>query len=48
MNVFPEKINVETFEYKPDGDVNRFLIATIIELLAASNAMVAHESGIWR
>jgi hypothetical protein len=43
-----KKITVEVFEYKLDGDVNRFLIATIFEFLAVSNTMVADESGIRR
>jgi hypothetical protein len=42
----PRKITVGTLESKLNDVVTRFFISTIFELLAASNAMVADESGV--
>jgi hypothetical protein len=44
MGISPKQITVEVFEYKLDGDVNKFLIATIFEFLVVSNAIFANES----
>jgi hypothetical protein len=45
---FDSEMGLFSFEYKLDGDVNRFLIATISEFSAVSNAVVANESGLPR
>jgi hypothetical protein len=44
----PKKSTVATKDTKLNDSVSRFFISTIFEFLAASNAMVADESGVWR
>ena len=44
----PGKITVATKDTKLNDGVSRFFISTIFEFLAASNAMVADQSGVRR
>jgi len=47
-NVFAQKITVDLLDNKLDDNVKGFYFYIFYEVLAASNAMVADESGVRR